>query len=136
MKGQPALERFYEKTKRDPETGCLVWGGATFGTGYGKFYFEGKQVTAHRWIFIELHGYAPPVVRHDCDNPPCVEERHLLPGSQGDNIRDAVERKRYRRQGDECKRGHSRWGVNQTSGARKCLDCRADWNRRNRGKSR
>lgn len=38
----------------------------------------------------------PDVVRHSCDNPPCCNRRHLLAGSQLENMRDAVERDRLR----------------------------------------
>lgn len=131
MKGEPPLVRFYSKTERDPETGCLLWTGGKFNTGYGKFYFEGKYVTAHRWIFTQDHGYAPPVVRHDCDTPACVELKCLLPGTQADNVRDAIERDRFPRTGPTCKRGHSRWG-RQANGSRRCLDCHLASNRRAR----
>ena len=33
-------------------------------------------------------------VRHTCDNPPCCNPKHLLRGSQLDNIRDRVARGR------------------------------------------
>lgn len=102
---------------------CNLWTGAKFGTGYGKKWVDGKWMLAHRWAFREHHGYLPAVVRHDCDTPLCVEETHLLPGDQGDNIRDAVERRRYSRMGEKCKRGHSRWGTNSTTGKRRCLEC-------------
>lgn len=47
-KYRPALERFAEKCRFDPTTGCVLWtGGTTAGHGnsarYGAFWFEGER---------------------------------------------------------------------------------------------
>ena len=117
-------------------TPCQLWAGARYSTGYGKKWVNGKWMLAHRWAFLQAHDYLPPVVRHSCDTPLCVNVEHLLPGTQADNVRDAVERKRYTRMGEECAKGHSRWGINQTTGNRKCLECKRLWSIENRRKRR
>lgn len=62
--------------------------------GYGVATFRGKRLLAHRVAFFAAYGWWPKVVRHRCDNPPCVNIEHLLPGTQLDNVRDREERGR------------------------------------------
>lgn len=76
---------------------CQDWTGRIDFYGYGYLYLDGKKTLAHRWTFKEHHGYLPPVVRHRCDRPPCVEISHLQAGTQADNNRDTVERGRAHR---------------------------------------
>ena len=48
----------------------------------------------HRAVYAMVHGAIPKglVVRHTCDNTLCVNPKHLIIGTQLDNIRDRVER--------------------------------------------
>lgn len=90
------LERFLEKTKRDPATGCLNWTKAK-SKGYGRFTVRrGVIMGAHRWIFGHLHGYFPETVMHTCDNPPCVEISHLKAGTPATNRADCIAKGRQR----------------------------------------
>lgn len=38
--------------------------------------------------FYEHYGYFPKVVRHKCDNPPCINPQHLEAGTIADNNKD------------------------------------------------
>lgn len=53
-----------------------------------------KYIRMHRAKFFDAHGYWPPVVRHKCDNPRCINVDHLEPGTVADNNRDRNERGR------------------------------------------
>lgn len=55
---------------------------------------ERKYIKMHRAKFFDAHGYWPPVVRHKCDNPRCINVDHLEPGTVADNNRDRNERGR------------------------------------------
>lgn len=53
---------------------------------------------SHRYSYIANHGPIPPgmLVRHKCDNPPCVRPDHLEIGTHADNSRDMMVRGRHR----------------------------------------
>jgi hypothetical protein len=98
MKNNSVLDRFYNHTKRDEETGCLLWIGGLNDQGYGKFWFNNKPVRAHRWLFEYLNGKLPKNIEvcHKCDIRNCVEPLHMFTGTQGDNIRDCRNKNRMR----------------------------------------
>lgn len=112
---------------------CWNWHNASApGARYGMIRHEGRMMGAHRAMWQRTNGHIPAgmVVRHNCDNPACVNPAHLLLGTQSDNILDAVERGRHRAWNGEktqCKRGHELAGENvyviPRTGARQCRTC-------------
>lgn len=80
---------------------CIIHPGWCNERGYGKRTWKGKTRLAHRVAYCEHHGIdiediKGKVVRHKCDNPPCINAKHLELGAQVDNVRDCVERGRRR----------------------------------------
>ena len=80
----------------DPETGCHIWTRARHPQGYGYFWFRGNLTRAHRYFYERHHGRVADglLVRHLCDNPPCVNVDHLLVGTASDNSQDCLNRGR------------------------------------------
>lgn len=78
---------------------CWEWQSVRNRRGYGKFWFYGRTDLAHRVSYELFRGPIPEgqVVRHACDNPPCVNPAHLSAGTLKDNARDALDRGRYPR---------------------------------------
>lgn len=79
------------------EGSCIVFTGYRDSDGYGHLTIDGEYLSAHRLAWIEANGTdIPPgmLVRHRCDNPPCINPEHLELGTEADNARDKVERGR------------------------------------------
>lgn len=92
-------DRFWAKVDRRGPDECWPWTAAVNEHGYGVFNPDGRHsgptTKAHRFS-LALTGIAPGalVVRHSCDNPPCVNPAHLSVGTKADNSADMVARGR------------------------------------------
>lgn len=79
------------------EKGCWLWRGSITHYGYARLITRGKWWVVSRLV-LELDGRPAPfeeaLARHKCDNPRCVNPRHLEWGDSADNHRDMVERNR------------------------------------------
>lgn len=90
------IKRLKEKTKLDPETGCIEWiAKAINNGGYGNIsagrLFVGMR--AHRLAWVLASNEAIPselVVMHSCDNPKCCNIEHLSLGTRKDNMDDKM----------------------------------------------
>lgn len=64
---------------------------ATTRDGYGQIRVNGPKKRAHRLMFSLFYPAVPTVVvRHNCNNPACINPAHLRPGTQKDNAADRV----------------------------------------------
>jgi hypothetical protein len=76
---------------------CWLWQGTLFTRGYGKCNVNKKQCYAHRIAYAYANGKEPELdVLHSCDNPRCVNPKHLSQGTNQDNVADRVKRNRTR----------------------------------------
>lgn len=75
--------------------GCWEWTRSKNPKGYGRASGFGKPWQAHRlsWFLFngEIKGFH---VLHKCDNPPCVNPKHLWLGTDKDNAKDREFKKR------------------------------------------
>jgi len=85
------------------DSGCWMWSGARKncrrGTHrYGWVTFNGKQMSAHRAVWILFYGEIEngKVICHRCDEPGCVNPDHLFIGTQADNVVDMIVKGRNR----------------------------------------
>lgn len=97
---RPTLEqRFWSKVDKSagPDA-CWPWIAYRNPAGYGSFQMGGHNGRPHvaSRIALKLSGFDLPDDRqanHHCDNPPCVNPKHLYVGNKIENYRDAAERK-------------------------------------------
>lgn len=88
---------YEDKIIPEPNSGCWLWLGATNSHGYGVIKLGGKNFGAHRLVYeflCEPIDDDDAVLRHSCDIRCCVNPKHLIVGTQQENIQDAVDRNR------------------------------------------
>lgn len=93
------LARFWANVDHRAPGECWEWRGArqVGRWAYGRAGVAGKWWAAHRLAWTIHHGPIPAgaLVRHACDNPPCVNPAHLSLGTHADNTADIIKRGRW-----------------------------------------
>jgi hypothetical protein len=117
---QELSARFWDQVKKAGQDDCWEWGGARDNHGYGQIAIrqeDGRHrpIKAHRVAWFLTYGRWPtPYALHHCDNPPCVNVRHLFEGTTQDNTADMMQKGRHNPVPRKrlCKRGHPLSGAN------------------------
>lgn len=91
--------RFFYKYEIDPSTKCWNWVMSTRRAGYGQFRTGGigsKVECAHISSYKIHRGEVPEglQVLHRCDNPKCVNPKHLFLGTALSNVKDCKAKNR------------------------------------------
>lgn len=113
---------------------CWLWTGPVTPDGYGLLtILDPKRCRgAHRVALalsegVDVDEYRGKVVRHRCDNPPCINPSHLVLGTVADNVRDMYERGRDNNGRDHCLKGHELTDdniyIHKKTGKRRCAIC-------------
>ncbi len=91
-------KRFWSKVDRRGPDECWPWTSkAVLSTlKYGALNLNGIVTGSHRVAYAIANGSIPDdlLVRHSCDNPPCCNPKHLIAGTQADNVQDMITRGR------------------------------------------
>lgn len=142
-------QKIRDNSTPDPVTGCWVWNHKKMLSRLGRprICQDGKWQMASRAAYEHWVGPIPKdmMACHKCDNGMCVNPYHLFIGTQKDNVRDCIEKGRYKWSGSAdglCKRGHELVGdnvieVTEPNGRTKhrfCKKCRYEWGRLRRAR--
>lgn len=90
------IDQIMRNSEPVPESGCWIWTAAVDRCGYGKVTVNNAKVRAHRVSYEIFNG---PIISgghvlHTCDVRCCVNPAHLYVGTNLQNMRDKVSRKR------------------------------------------
>ena len=90
-------QRFWEKVKIGTASECWPWLSLCVDRkGYGKLWYAGGNVYAHRMAWTLTNGPIPEGLfcLHNCDNPGCCNPGHIRLGTLKENMQDAISRDR------------------------------------------
>ncbi len=83
------INRFWSKVLVLGSDDCWNWNSKKDRHGYGTFYIvDRKYVGAHRFSWMLANNLAidsSVSIRHRCNNPSCVNPKHLIHGTQKEN---------------------------------------------------
>jgi hypothetical protein len=121
-------DRFDSMVYQDPNSGCWIWTGALGGGEYGVFWYERKQIPAHKWIYEHMRGRvnSSKQLDHLCRVRCCVNPNHLEEVTCRENLMrgNTLAAMNYKK--THCIRGHELSGDNlytYPDGKRQCRKC-------------
>lgn len=127
-------ERFWSKVEVRGAKDCWSWTASCSNKGYGKLWWGPKCEGAHRISYMLEHdlnelpkkidGRRAEII-HSCDNPKCVNPKHLRLATTVDNQRDKAAKGRHHLQRRKtCNHGHP-W-TKENTGHIRCTKSHVD----------
>lgn len=125
--------RFWSKV--DKTEYCWNWKASKSSGGYGQIMLKrngkSKLLRAHRCSYYIFYKQLETkmFVCHSCDNPSCINPKHLFLGTAKDNAQDMARKNRVKNMNmikTFCKRGHLLNGINlyiTPDKRRQCKEC-------------
>lgn len=100
------IRRLGKYIQKNISNGCWEWTGSKTKDGYGKSWFRGKTIRAHRLSFLSHKKEEIPegyLILHKCDNPICINPDHLFCGTPSENTIDMYKKGRgVNNRGENC----------------------------------
>ena len=83
------VAKFLNHAQPDPASACLIWTGYVTTYDYGRLWFAGAHVYAHRLAFLLFRGPIAPglTLHHVCLEKLCCNPYHLEPMTREDHQR-------------------------------------------------
>lgn len=104
---QADVDRFLRKFSTGPADECWEWKAGRDKYGYFKIGSKRDKTNvmakAHRVAFYVATGEWPEVVMHHCDNPACINPRHLAGATQIENCLDRDRKNRVAHGSSHCR---------------------------------
>lgn len=73
---------------------CWIWKGYKDPNGYGQIRVAGRTLWVHRVTYACYYGEVPAMqLDHKCNNPSCVNPKHLKPVTISANVARANKRR-------------------------------------------
>ncbi|WP_328449856.1 HNH endonuclease [Streptomyces sp. NBC_00386] len=120
------VARFWAKVAIEP-TSCLAWTAGRNSYGYGKFYWAGRNIPAHRFAYLALVGEIPAGLSldHLCRVRHCVRPDHLEAVTPRENTLRGVNHVADQVKRTRCPQGHAYTAASTRikNGKRECRTC-------------